>query len=111
MVKEIADHFQRSPVTIGEVIMKVEDLLKRDKSFEKVLNPWKKIWSRGGKENTGFALPDPEISNKVVMQKGFQFCRLLKLLHQEVSQTEKRLKAEGQAIVIKYSFLACLLRS
>jgi hypothetical protein len=37
MVKEIADHFQRSPVTIGEAIMKVEDLLKRDKSFEKAL--------------------------------------------------------------------------
>ena len=37
MVKEIADHFQRSPVTIGEAIMKVEDLLKRDKLFEKAL--------------------------------------------------------------------------
>ena len=37
MVKEIADHFRRSPVTIGEAIMKVENLLKRDKSFEKAL--------------------------------------------------------------------------
>jgi len=37
MVKEIADHFQRRPVTIGEAIMKVEDLLKTDKSFEKAL--------------------------------------------------------------------------
>ncbi len=37
MVKEIANHFQRNPVTIGEAIMKVEDLLKRDKSFEKAL--------------------------------------------------------------------------
>ena len=37
MVKEIADHFQRSPVTIGEAIMKGEDLLKRDKLFEKAL--------------------------------------------------------------------------
>jgi len=24
---------------------------------------WKKIWSRGGKENTVFPLPDPEIYN------------------------------------------------
>jgi mRNA-degrading endonuclease RelE of RelBE toxin-antitoxin system len=37
MLKEIVDHFQRSPVTIGEAIMKVEDLLKRDKLFEKAL--------------------------------------------------------------------------
>ena len=34
---EIADHFQRSPVTIGEAMIKVEDLLRKDKSFEKVL--------------------------------------------------------------------------
>jgi hypothetical protein len=31
MVKEIADHFKRSPVTIGERIIKVEDLLGKDK--------------------------------------------------------------------------------
>jgi chromosomal replication initiation ATPase DnaA len=37
MVKEIANHFKRSPVTIGEAIIKVEDLLRKDKSFEKVL--------------------------------------------------------------------------
>ena len=37
MLKEIADHFQRSPVTIGEVPMKVEDLFQRDKSFEKAI--------------------------------------------------------------------------
>ncbi len=37
MVKEIADHFRRSPVTIGEAIMKVEDLLRRDRSFQKVV--------------------------------------------------------------------------
>jgi len=36
-VKEIADHFKRSAVTISEGIMKVEDLVRRDKSFEKVL--------------------------------------------------------------------------
>jgi len=34
---EIADHFKRSPVTIGEAIIRVEDLLRQDKSFEKVL--------------------------------------------------------------------------
>ena len=34
---EIADHFKRSPVTIGEAMIKVEYLLRKDKSFEKVL--------------------------------------------------------------------------
>ena len=33
MVKEIAAHFKRSPVTIGEAIIKVEDLLRKDKTF------------------------------------------------------------------------------
>ena len=37
MVKEIADHFKRSPATIGEAIMKVEDLLGKDKRFGKML--------------------------------------------------------------------------
>jgi len=37
MVKEIASHFKRSPVTIGEAIIKVEDLLRKDKPFEKTL--------------------------------------------------------------------------
>jgi hypothetical protein len=36
-VKEIADHFDRSAVTIGEGIMKVEGLVRRDKSFEEAL--------------------------------------------------------------------------
>jgi hypothetical protein len=36
-VKEIADHFRRSPVRIGEAIIKSEDLLRKDESFEKVL--------------------------------------------------------------------------
>jgi hypothetical protein len=35
--------------------MKVEYLLRRDKSFEKA---WKKIWSKGGK-NTELPKPDP----------------------------------------------------
>jgi len=42
---EIADHFQRSPVTIGEAMIKVEDLLRKDKSFEKVL---KRIGAKTG---------------------------------------------------------------
>ena len=37
MVKEIASHFNRSPVTIGEAIIKVEDLLREDKSFKNAL--------------------------------------------------------------------------
>jgi len=49
MVKEIADHFQRSPVTIGEVIMKVEDLLKTHKSFEKGLKSMEENLVKGKK--------------------------------------------------------------
>jgi chromosomal replication initiation ATPase DnaA len=37
-VKEIADHFGRSPETISEGIKKVEDLQRRDKSFAKTLS-------------------------------------------------------------------------
>jgi putative transposase len=37
-VKEIADHFGRSPATISEGIKKVEDLQRRDKSFAKTLS-------------------------------------------------------------------------
>jgi REP element-mobilizing transposase RayT len=36
-VKEIADYFKRSPVTIGDGIIKVEELVRVDKSFEKAL--------------------------------------------------------------------------
>ena len=37
MVKEIADYFKRSPVTISEGVIKVENLLREDKSFERVV--------------------------------------------------------------------------
>jgi putative transposase len=37
-VKDIADHFGRSPVTISEGMRKVEDLERRDKSFAKTLS-------------------------------------------------------------------------
>jgi len=36
-VKEIADHFRRSSVTVSEAITKVEDLLRRDKTLAKGL--------------------------------------------------------------------------
>jgi len=36
-VREIADYFQRSSVTVSEAIPKVEDLLRRDKAFAKDL--------------------------------------------------------------------------
>jgi chromosomal replication initiation ATPase DnaA len=36
-VKEIGGHFRRSPVTIGEAIIKVEDQLGRDRAFAKAL--------------------------------------------------------------------------
>ena len=56
---EIADHFKRSSVTIGEAIIKVEDLFRKDKTFEKVLRRIGKKWSMGGRENTVFPLSDP----------------------------------------------------
>jgi hypothetical protein len=34
-VKEVADHFRRSPVTVSEAITKVEDLLRKDIAFAK----------------------------------------------------------------------------
>jgi len=37
MIKEIADYFKRSPVTISEAVIKVEDLLRKDKSFERAV--------------------------------------------------------------------------
>jgi len=37
-VKEIADHFGRSPVTMSEGIKRVEDLQRRDKAFAKTLS-------------------------------------------------------------------------
>jgi len=37
-VKEIADHFGRSPVTMCEGMKKVEDLERRNKSFAKTLS-------------------------------------------------------------------------
>ena len=58
---EIADHFKPSPVTIGEAMIKVEDLLRKDKSFENVLKRIGKNWSMGGRENTLFPLPDPNL--------------------------------------------------
>ena len=36
-VREIADHFRRSSVTVSEAIMKVEDLLRKDIAFAKAL--------------------------------------------------------------------------
>ncbi|MDO9123370.1 MAG: hypothetical protein Q7V12_02980 [Deltaproteobacteria bacterium] len=39
MVKEIASHFNRSHVTIGEAIIKIKILLQKDKSFNKVRTP------------------------------------------------------------------------
>jgi len=36
-VREIGEHFGRSPVAIGEAIMKVEDRVQRDRSFAKAI--------------------------------------------------------------------------
>jgi len=48
-VKEIADYFRRSPVTIGEGIMKVEDLLRKDQLFEKELQRMRENLVKGKK--------------------------------------------------------------
>ena len=49
MVKEIASHLKRSPVTIGEAIIKVEDLLRKDKSFKNALTLMKENLVKGRK--------------------------------------------------------------
>jgi hypothetical protein len=48
-VKEVADHFGRSPETISEGIKKVEDLQRRDKSFAKTLSLMLEKVSQGRK--------------------------------------------------------------
>jgi mRNA-degrading endonuclease RelE of RelBE toxin-antitoxin system len=59
MVKEIADHFQRSLVTIDEAIMNVEDLLKRDKSFEKALKHMEENLVKGRKRKYRISVACP----------------------------------------------------
>ncbi len=49
MVKEIASHFKRSPVTIGEAIVKVEDLLRKDNTFGKTLSRMEENLVKGRK--------------------------------------------------------------
>ena len=46
----IADHFKRSPVTIDGAINKVEDLLRKDKSFKEVLKRIGKKLANGRKK-------------------------------------------------------------
>ena len=48
-VKDIADYFRRSAVTIGEGIIKVEELVRGDKSFEKALKRMEENVIKGGK--------------------------------------------------------------
>jgi hypothetical protein len=59
MVTDTASHFGRSPVKIREAIIKVEDLLRKDRTFEKTVTRVGKVCAREGKENTAFLLPDP----------------------------------------------------
>ena len=49
MVKEIADHFLQTPVTIGEEIMKIEDSLRRDRSLQKMLKRMEENLVKGRK--------------------------------------------------------------
>jgi REP element-mobilizing transposase RayT len=48
-VREIGDHFRRSPVAIGEAIMKVEDRVHRDRSFAKAIRRMKEKLIEGRK--------------------------------------------------------------
>jgi len=48
-VKEIADYFKRSAVTIGEGIIKIEELVRRGKSLEKVLKSMEENVVKGEK--------------------------------------------------------------
>ena len=48
-VKEIADHFKRSVVTMGEWIIEVEDLVRGDKSFERALKQMEENVVKGRK--------------------------------------------------------------
>jgi putative transposase len=48
-VREIGDHFRRSPAAIGEAIMKVEDRVKRDRSFAKALKSMREKLIEGRK--------------------------------------------------------------
>jgi hypothetical protein len=49
-VKEIADYFNRSAVAIGEGIMKVENLVRRDESFEEALRSMEENIVKGRKK-------------------------------------------------------------
>ena len=48
-VREIADHFQRSSVTVREAITKVEDLVGKDTAFAKRLELLSEILIKGRK--------------------------------------------------------------
>jgi chromosomal replication initiation ATPase DnaA len=48
-VGEIADHFRRSSVTVSEAITQVEDLLRKDVTFAKVLEVLKENLIKGRK--------------------------------------------------------------
>src|SRR4030042_6796771 len=60
--------FRRSPVTIGEAIRKVEDLLRRDKSLEQSIKRMR--------ENTVFPLPDAKPPGSTDQNKSSSnYCR------------------------------------
>jgi hypothetical protein len=65
-VEEIANYFRWSPVTIGEGIMKVEELLRKDQLFEKESHRMRENWVKGKKENTVFSLSGPDLRAKPV---------------------------------------------
>ena len=58
-VREIADYFKRSAVTIGEGIIKVEERVRGDKSFEKALKRMEENVTKGRKRKYRVSVPDP----------------------------------------------------
>ena len=48
-VKEVADYFRRSPVTISEAIVKIEDILRENKSFERTVKHLRENLIKGRK--------------------------------------------------------------
>jgi hypothetical protein len=50
MVKEIADHFWRNPMRICQAIIEVEERLREDKSFRKMVERLEKVLIKQRKE-------------------------------------------------------------
>jgi chromosomal replication initiation ATPase DnaA len=51
LVRDIAEHFCREPMTISQAIIKLEDLIQRDKDLEKMVESLEStLKKKGGKK-------------------------------------------------------------